>query len=150
MMCYFVLFLAFRASSAAYGSSQPRGQIRVIAASLHHSHSNTGSEPHLQPPHCSQQCWILDPLSETRDRTCVLRDTSWVRFCCATRGTTRSVIFEELFCRWENVALSGRAVISVCGEAEWMSIADAWCTVGERGDQRTREIFHVRVFLVLP
>ena len=39
-------------SSAAYGSSQARGQIRATAASLRHNHKNVGSEPHLWPtPH---------------------------------------------------------------------------------------------------
>ena len=33
----------------AYGSSQAWGQIRAAAADLHHSHSNVGSEPQLQP-----------------------------------------------------------------------------------------------------
>ena len=33
----------------AYGSSQARGQIRVVAVGLHHSHSNARSEPHLCP-----------------------------------------------------------------------------------------------------
>ena len=33
----------------AYGSSQARGQIQAIAAGLHHSHSNDGSELRLQP-----------------------------------------------------------------------------------------------------
>ena len=37
-------FFRFRATSAA--SSQARGQIGAAAASLNHSHSNTGSEPH--------------------------------------------------------------------------------------------------------
>ena len=37
--------LLFRASLSAYGSSQARSQIRAAAAGLHHSHSNTGSEP---------------------------------------------------------------------------------------------------------
>ena len=49
----------------AYGSSQARGLIGVAAASLHHSHS-------------SQQCWSLNPLSEARDRTLVLMNTSQV------------------------------------------------------------------------
>ena len=33
----------------AYGDSQARGIIRAVAAGLHHSYSNTGSEPHLRP-----------------------------------------------------------------------------------------------------
>ena len=48
LFCCFVLFLLFRATPAAYGSSQARGQIRGAAAGLHHSHSNTSSELHLQ------------------------------------------------------------------------------------------------------
>ena len=41
LFCFF--FCLFRAVPVAYGSSQARGQIRAVAASLHHSHSNTGS-----------------------------------------------------------------------------------------------------------
>ena len=37
--------------------------------------------------HSSQQCWILDPLSEARDQTHVLMDSSQVHFCCAAVGT---------------------------------------------------------------
>ena len=47
----------------AYGGSQARGQIGVAAADLHHS---------------SQQCQILNLLSEARDRTHILMDTSSV------------------------------------------------------------------------
>ena len=44
------VFLVFsRASPVAHGGSQPRGQIRAVAAGLYHSHSNAGSEPQLQP-----------------------------------------------------------------------------------------------------
>ena len=41
------VFLLFRATHAAYGSSQARGQIETASAGLNHSHSNAGSRPHL-------------------------------------------------------------------------------------------------------
>ena len=47
--CLFCLFAFFRAAPVAYGDSQARGLIGAVAAGLHHSHSNTRSEPHLQP-----------------------------------------------------------------------------------------------------
>jgi len=43
----FCLFAFSKATPAAYGGSQARGLIRAVATHLHHSHSNTGSEPHL-------------------------------------------------------------------------------------------------------
>ena len=46
---FFGLFVFFRATPATYGGSQGRGWIRAIATGLHQSHSNTGSEPRLQP-----------------------------------------------------------------------------------------------------
>ena len=45
----YLFILLFSVASAAYGSSQARGQIGTTAAGLHHSHSNVGSEPHLRP-----------------------------------------------------------------------------------------------------
>ena len=47
--CYLFSALLFRTAPEAYGSSQARGLIGAATASLHHSHSNAGSEPHLQP-----------------------------------------------------------------------------------------------------
>ena len=37
--------------------------------------------------HSSRQCQILNPVSEARDRTCILMDTSLICFHCATTGT---------------------------------------------------------------
>ena len=37
------------AAPVAHGCSQARGPIGVVAAGLHQSHSNAGSEPHLRP-----------------------------------------------------------------------------------------------------
>ena len=62
LLCLFVcLFLLFRDASAAYGSSQARGQIGAAAASLHHNHSNLGFEPPL--PATPQLTAMLDTLT---------------------------------------------------------------------------------------
>ena len=64
----FVLFsFLFRATPAAYGDSQARSRIGAVADGLHQSHSNLGSELHLQLHHSSWQHQILNPLSEARD-----------------------------------------------------------------------------------
>ena len=44
-----VCFFLFRAAPLAYGGFQAMGPIGAVAAGLRHSHSNAGSEPHLQP-----------------------------------------------------------------------------------------------------
>ena len=44
LFCFF-----FRSPLVAYRRSPARSWIRVAAASLHHSHSNTRSQPCLQP-----------------------------------------------------------------------------------------------------
>ena len=46
---YLFIYLLFTAAPMAYGSSQTRGRIRAVAASLHHSHSNAKWEPRLWP-----------------------------------------------------------------------------------------------------
>ena len=45
----FFFFVFSRAAPTAYGGSQARGLFRAVATGLHHSHSNRGSKPHLQP-----------------------------------------------------------------------------------------------------
>ena len=81
ILFYFILFIycLFRATLRAYGGSQARGPVGAVAASLCQSHSNSGSEPRLQPT--PQLTTVLDhnPLSETRDRTRNLMVTSWFR-----------------------------------------------------------------------
>ena len=82
-------FLLFRSTPATYRGSQARDPIRATAAGLCHSHSNAGSELHLWPT--PQQCQILKPLSEARDRTCNLMVPSKIRFHWATMGTPAHV-----------------------------------------------------------
>ena len=84
---FFFLFCLFRATPAAYGGFQARGWIGAVAG-LHHSHSNARSKPCLWPTHhSSQKHWILNPLSEVRDWTCFLMDTSQICFCWTTAAT---------------------------------------------------------------
>ena len=45
----FVFFAFFRAAPVAYGGSQARGLIGVVAAGLRQSHSNGRSKPRLPP-----------------------------------------------------------------------------------------------------
>ena len=52
------------------------GRIRTLAASPHHSHSNTGYELHLWSTPQFMARWILKPLSEARDLTHILTDTN--------------------------------------------------------------------------
>ena len=75
---FFLIFCLFKAAPKAHGSSQARGSIGATAA----GHSNARSEPCLtyatatatKDPthifnlhHSSQQCWMLNPVSKTRD-----------------------------------------------------------------------------------
>ena len=84
---FIYLFCLFKAALTAYGSSQARGQIRVVAASLRHSRSNTRSEPCLQAT--PQLMAMLDPqpLSKARDWIQTLMDISRICFHCTILGT---------------------------------------------------------------
>ena len=65
---------------------QARGRIRAVAASLCHSHSNTRLSRSCNLRWSLWQRQILKPPSETRDRTHILVDTSWVCYYWATMG----------------------------------------------------------------
>ena len=56
---FFFFFAISRAAPTAYGGSWARGRIRAVAASLHQSHSNAGSELRLPPT--PQLTAMLDP-----------------------------------------------------------------------------------------
>ena len=56
---FFCLFAISWAAPVAYGGLQARGPIGAVAAGLHQSHGNKGSELHLQP--IPQLTATLDP-----------------------------------------------------------------------------------------
>ena len=83
------------ATPAAFGSSQARGLIGTRAAGLHHSHSTTRSKHICDLLHNSQQCQILNPLSEARDQTHILMDTSWVLNLLSHCGNSMYLNFKK-------------------------------------------------------
>ena len=86
-ICLFALFcfLFFTATPAVYGSSWARGQIEAAADGLHHRQPIPNLSCFCDLCCSLQQCWMLNPLSEARDRTHILKDMSWrcffVLFC---------------------------------------------------------------------
>ena len=77
----------FKTLPVAYGSSQASSWIRAAAASLRHSHSSPDLTCVFNLHRISLQLWILNPLSRTRDPTCILVGTSPICYCWATTGT---------------------------------------------------------------
>ena len=47
LFIFYLLFCLLRAAPMAHGGSQARGPIGAAGASLHHSHRNVESKPHL-------------------------------------------------------------------------------------------------------
>ena len=80
-------FCLFWATPMAYEGSQARGLIGAIAAGLHLATAMPDPSHVCDLHQSSQQCQILNPLSEARDRTCVLMDASRIRYRWATMGT---------------------------------------------------------------
>ena len=75
------------APPVAYGGSQARGWVGAVAAGLCHSQATWDPSHNCNLYHNSWQCHIVNPLSEARDRTHLLMDTSWIRSHWATTGT---------------------------------------------------------------
>ena len=85
----FFFFGIFRAEPAAYGSPQARGRIWAVVTSLCHSTATAMPGPCCicNLHHSSWQRQIVKPLSETKDRTCVLMDASQICFLSHDRNS---------------------------------------------------------------
>ena len=74
--CLTSLFIYLRATPVAYASSQATSWIWSAAASLKTTTTATLHPNHICDLHWSLwRCWILNPLSEARDWTCILMGT---------------------------------------------------------------------------
>ena len=93
---FFSFFGLFRAEPSTCGSSQARGWIWAVAAGL---------QPQPQQHQSwicdlcfsSQQCWILNLLSEAKDQTPILMDTSWAHNPLSHNGNSWFSIFAVIF-----------------------------------------------------
>ena len=65
---------------------------------LHHSHSKAKFKLCLQPIPQLRATQIFNPLSEARNQTHILMDTSWVHYHWATTGTPNSAFFFDTAC----------------------------------------------------
>ena len=72
------LFFIFRATPVAYGSSQARGQIGTAPWAYTTTTATRDPSRIWELCHSLWQCQILNPLSEARDPTRILMDTSWI------------------------------------------------------------------------
>ena len=86
-----IFFFLFIAAPAAYVYSQARGWIGAAAASLHHSHIR--SQLHLWPTPWLMATPSFNPLSKTRDWTCILMDASWILNLVSFSGNSQPSFF---------------------------------------------------------
>ena len=82
--CFFGGFLL-----VAYGSSQARGPIRAKLPGYTTATGTWDLSHDYDLHHSSQQHWIPNPLSQARDQTHILTDTSQICFHCTTMGTPK-------------------------------------------------------------
>ena len=78
LLLFFFFFLAFQGQTCSMWKFPGQGLNlnQSYSCGQHYSHSNAGSEWCLQPKPQLCQSWILNPLSEAKDRTYTLMETS--------------------------------------------------------------------------
>ena len=110
-LIYLFIYL-FRATPVTYGGSQARSWIRSVAAGLHRSHSNVGSQLHLWFTPQIMQCRILNPLRGAMDKIHILTDTSRVCYPLSHNRNSMVTFLNVLilscpFCRTQSLKSLG-------------------------------------------
>ena len=98
---FFGLFFFFRATPMAYGGSR-LGVESELQLPAYTTATAMGDPSHVfDLYHSLWQCQILNPLSEARNQTCILLDTSQICFHWAMMGTPcLSLILKNILHNW--------------------------------------------------
>ena len=91
---FYFIFCLFRATPAAYEGSQARAEseLQLLAYA---TATATWDLSHVCNLHQSSwQCRILNLMSGARGRTCILMDTSQIRYLWAKTGTPKNLYFD--------------------------------------------------------
>ena len=83
--CFVVVFLGLHLQHVEVPRLGVKSELQMLAIATATAMQDLSRVCDLH--HSSWPCWILNPLSEVRDGTLILVDTSWVCFCRATMGT---------------------------------------------------------------
>ena len=109
---FFCIFAFSRAAPVACGGSQARGQIGAVAPAYARATATRDLSHICNLHHSSQQCWILNPLIEARDRTHNLMVPSRIHLHCTMMGTL------QLSCLYTTVILVVVCVVVKCVSVE--------------------------------
>ena len=90
-------FFGGEPTCVAYGSSQTRGWIRATSEAYATATAMQDLNCVCDLYHSSQQCQILNPLSEARDQSRILMDASWVCNPLSLNGNSLHTGFILLF-----------------------------------------------------
>jgi len=103
-LSFFFFFCLFsRATPTAYGGSQARGLIGAVATSLHHSHSNAGSERAVSVTYTTAH-GSVEPLTHWA-RPGIEPATSWFLVGFVNHGATTGTPRRLFSLRW-NISMS--------------------------------------------
>ena len=89
----FLFFCLFGATSTAHGGSQARDPIRAVVMAYATAIEMQDPSHICNLHHSSQKRWLLNPLIEVGDRTCVLMDAIQTCFPWAGTGTPPHTFF---------------------------------------------------------
>ena len=95
MLCFFFFFLLFRDTLVALGVEL---ELQLSAYTTATAMQDSSHICNLH--HSSQQCQILNPLIEARDRTLNLMVPSRIRFRCITTGTPMLCLLNVIKRNW--------------------------------------------------